>query len=550
MEEINIFALGGQDENGKNCYVFEYNSDIFIINSGVKVPINTQNGVDGIIPDFSYLEKFKKHIKGIFITDIKNESFSALPWLIMKIPGIKIYTSAFNKIIIIDRLQKYKINSSDYKIEVINSPVKFESLTVHPIKLAWSIPFSLGYNFETLTGNYLFMFNFIEGEIKYYGKTNFQELKEFFSEKPINAIICDSGKSNFSGRAIDRLGLPEHIEEAILKTNPNSRIVIGAYDEDMLQLQEIFNIALKTNRPVCAYGKTYGQLLHLLTKVSPDLQLPKLIDYRMINKHENVIVLVTGSVERLFLRFVRITSKKDVYLKLKKTDTVIMMAHPINGLESLAAATLDEIAKISPRIFNISEGNFFVHHPSKEDIYNLVSHLRPKYFIPAQGLYRYLVDVANYINEDKQLSKHTKTLMLLNGKIAHFIDDKLFSQNGKISQIGDVIIDGFGIGDISSEVISERDSLGREGVIIINFLYNSKTQKIASEMHIEYVGVIDESDKDYLDDIIFNIIIDNLENHEFLNLKDFNEKLRKIIRKKIYKLTEKDPMVIIGINNA
>ncbi len=40
MNHINIFALGGLDENGKNCYVFETfddkgeNKKIYVINSG------------------------------------------------------------------------------------------------------------------------------------------------------------------------------------------------------------------------------------------------------------------------------------------------------------------------------------------------------------------------------------------------------------------------------------------------------------------------------------------------------------------------------------
>ncbi|VEU76438.1 hydrolase [Mycoplasmopsis columboralis] len=549
MHQVNIFALGGQDENGKNCYIFEHNNDIFIINAGVKVPINSSNGVDALIPDFSYLEKYKKRIKGIFITDIKNESFSALPWLVMKIPGIKIYTSAFNKILIIDRLQKYKIDEKDYKIEVINNEISFENLKVKPIKLAGSIPESLGYNFETSSGSYLFMFNFVEGNLGLYGNLNFQDLASQLQNTQVNALVCDAGKSNAKGRAIDKLDLPIFIKDVFYKASDDERIIIGAYDEDMVQLQQILNLAIETKRPLCAYGKTYGQLIYLISKISKDYPLPQMFDYRQISKYKNAIVLVTGSLERLFLRFVRITGKRDVYLKLKNTDNVIMMAHPVNGLESFAAATMDEIAKITSKIYDISESQFYKHNPTKEDIANLVEALKPKYLIPAQGLYRYLVDAANYINDDADLSKHTKTLMLLNGKIAHFVDDRLFSQNGKINEVGDTIIDGFGIGDISSEVIAERESLGREGVVIINLLYSAKQKRIVSELFIDYIGVIDENDKPEIDALIKSVLINVLETKEFTSMKDLNEKVRKTIRKKIYKLTEKDPMVVLGINN-
>lgn len=42
MNHINIFALGGLDENGKNCYIFEFNEKIYIVNTGTKVPINSK----------------------------------------------------------------------------------------------------------------------------------------------------------------------------------------------------------------------------------------------------------------------------------------------------------------------------------------------------------------------------------------------------------------------------------------------------------------------------------------------------------------------------
>ncbi|WP_036463630.1 MBL fold metallo-hydrolase RNA specificity domain-containing protein [Mycoplasmopsis sturni] len=547
MDQINIFALGGQDENGKNCYVLEHNDNIFIINSGVKVPINSNNGVDTLIPNFSYLSKHKKRVKGIFITDVKNESFSALPWLVMAIPGIKIYASSFNKFIIAERLKKYKIESSMYSIEVINKPISFGSLTVHPIPLAGTLPESLGYNFQTPSGSYLFMFNFVEGNLGYYGSLDYKKLAQNLRGSRINALIVDAGKSNAQGRAIDRLELPKHILDIFKDTPQEERIIVGAYYEDMVMLQQILKQAILNNRPVCAYGKTYGQLLSLIAKTTPNFKLPQMIDYRDLNKHKNAVILVTGSLERLFLRFVRIVTKKDVYLKIKPKDTVIMLAAPINGLESYAAATLDLIAKITPKIVDISEGVFYKHHPTREDLMELVKVLKPKYFIPAQGLYRYLVDVANLINNDADLSKHTKTLILMNGKIAHFIDDKLFSQNGKIAEVGDTIIDGFGIGDISSEVIAEREALGREGVVLINGRYSSKTKKIVGKLHIEFCGVIDPMDEAEIADLIKRVIIETLKTKDFANMREVNEKLRKTIRKKIFKVTDKDPMVVLGL---
>ncbi|SYV91010.1 putative hydrolase, partial [Mesomycoplasma hyorhinis] len=80
MAKISFFALGGQDENGKNSYVLEIDNSIFLINTGAKIPLSNSLGIDTVIPDFTYIEENYSRVKGIFLTDVKNESFSALPW--------------------------------------------------------------------------------------------------------------------------------------------------------------------------------------------------------------------------------------------------------------------------------------------------------------------------------------------------------------------------------------------------------------------------------------------------------------------------------------
>ncbi|WP_406613907.1 ribonuclease J [Mycoplasma corogypsi] len=549
MENVSIFALGGQDENGKNSYVLEYNKDIYVINCGVKIPINSHNGVDTLIPNFSYLEKYKDDIKGVFITDIKNESFSALPWLVMKIPGVKIYTSAFNKVFIQERLNKYKINNNDYKIEVIDTKKQIGSLKVVPIKLTGCIPGNLGFNFQTKTGDYLFMFNYVEGDLGIFGKTSFNEIANQFKNRKINAFVSDAGKSNYSGKAIDKLNKYQQVKTAFETTSEDARIIVGAYDEEMVALEHVLRFAIQYNRPLITYGKTYAQILYLISKLHPELGLPQIIDYKFINKHKNAVVLVTGSIERLYTRFLRITDNNDVYLKLNANDTVIMLAPPVNGLESMSSLSLDEIARIAPKLYDISDQEFFIVRPTKQDLLDAVNALKPKTFIPTQGLYRYLVDAANFIEENIDDKKEITNVILLNGKIARYTDGNLVSTSDKIKDVSDTIIDGFGIGDISSEVIAERESLGREGVIIINALYSSKTKQLVGKLHVNYVGVIDEADQDRITTLIKKVIIEIMDEGKFTSMREINERLRKTIRKRIFKLTDKDPMIALTITN-
>ncbi|TNK96001.1 ribonuclease J, partial [Mycoplasmopsis pullorum] len=178
---------------------------------------------------------------------------------------------------------------------------------------------------------------------------------------------------------------------------------------------------------------------------------------------------------------------------------------------------------------------------------DLLKVLKPKYFIPVEGLYRYLIDISNYVSETFAKNEVTP-IVLQNGKIAHFLNGKLFSTNGRIKPCGDTIIDGFGVGDISTEVISERELLGREGLVIVSLIFNSRTKEIDSNIKTNYIGVIGREDKAEIDKLIKSVIIQVTQDEQFKGLKDLQERLRKVIRKKIYKIYDKEPMVAITFN--
>lgn len=549
MNHINIFALGGLDENGKNCYVLEFNEKIYIINSGVKIPINAVNGVDTLIPSFDYLEKNKKRIQGIFITDVKNESFSALPWLLMKIPNLTIYTSKFNEILIRDRLAKYNIPNRQHKIIALTKMTKIGPIFVQPLELAGSMPGHIAIDFVTPDGDILFIANFVEGDLGIYGKLDYQQLKKHFTKRKLLALIVDSGRSNYAGRAIDKISLPSSVKDVFLKAKPNERIIVGAYDEEMVAIHQILDLAVQTNRPVITYGKQYGQLFNIIKKAHPEMKWPELVDYRYANKTKNAVILVTGSTERIFSRFLRIANNNDVFLKINKTDTVIMIAPAINGLESMEAVTLDDIARVTPKLVDVTSTEYYRHRPARQDIINLVDTLKPDYVIPIMGLYRYLSDCVRYISTELKYQQD-KLILMQNGKIAHFIDGKYAASKAKIKQVGDTIVDGYGVGDISTEVINEREILGRDGVIIVTTRYNATSKKLVGSLHINFIGVIDKDSKKEATELIKSLIIKTMDTEEFEGIRDFHNRLRQVIRKKIFKTFDKEPMVVINMPNV
>ncbi|MGL4252167.1 MAG: ribonuclease J [Metamycoplasmataceae bacterium] len=549
MSNIKFFALGGLDENGKNSYVLEVEGDIYIVNAGTKIPISASHGIDTLIPNFAYLQDNADRIRGLFITDVQNESFSALPWLLMMVPKLTIYCSDFSTFLISERIPKYDIGKPQYELRNIKqNGEKIGSIMVEPIELAGALPGTIGFNFKTDDGSIIFMFNFVVDDLGVYGKTNIEKIKQ---ENPkILALILDSGMSNFNGVSSQHIDIKNLVGNKFNSIKGDERIIIGSYDHEMSSLQQILDLALANNRTVITYGRIYHQLLEYLISYNPNLKLPKIVDYKKIKDEKSCVIIVTGTVERLYKRFVRITDDNDVYLKIKNNDHIIMIAAPVNGLETESTYALDELARKTPHIVDYTDNEFYRCRPAKEDIYNINKILKPEYFIPAQGLYRYLI-VATKEAIRAGLTQN-KTIPLQNGKIARFKDGKLISQKERISEVGDVIIDGFGVGDISKEVIYEREVIARDGVLIISALYEKKTKQLYDSIDVKYIGVITSEVRDEMDKLIkettISVYYNGLKQGAKFNLYSIQDNIRKIIRKKIFKLTDKEPMVVVIFN--
>ena len=550
MKKLDFFALGGQDEKGKNCLILEIENDIYMINAGVKHPIVAKLGIDTIIPNFDYIKLHQNNFKGIFITNAHDEYMAALPWLLLQLKKIKIYTSEFVAAIIANRLEKYQIPKEHYEIIVLplNSDYMLNGINIKTYELASSMPQTFGLNFQTDEGDVLFLSSFVLNNLtQFCGTTDLEYIKNSISNKGILSLMIDAGFSNYQGYANEKALIRPLIETKIREFPKNNRIIISTYDHSLSTVEEIMKLALECKRPLIIYGSALDFSLKKWLQIHPNMikNIPQINNHRDIPKINNAIVIVSGIGSRLYQRIDRIAEHNDVYLKLKPTDLFMVIAPPINGHEKFASRAEDKVAETTTHLVDIPRENFYDSHPASQDIFRILKTLKPKYVIPVSGLYCYLSNVNKIAKKIGMMGN--QVISLSNAKKIHITQNNIEIEKKEIPNSYEIIIDGLGIGDIAPSVILERENLARDGVILSLLVFDRKTHKLKKDIIIITKGVIDESRKiDFVNTIKEKIqtFIDEIEKWDF---RDTQTKISKIIQKTSRKILGKVPITLTNI---
>lgn len=586
MAKIKVFALGGLDERGKNLYVVEVNDKIFVFDAGIRLPEREILGIDIIIPDYTYLKENKQRIEGIFISKPSDDVFGALPYILKDFNKIKpeykvpIFTSKLTDFMIKQKLERFRfINQNEILIKTIEPEQKilFDNIVVKTFKTTTSIPGSLGFVltvnngeknklYETIvyTGDYIF-----DGEHRNDFTTDIQHLASV-SKNEVLLLISEAAYANRKS-----FTAPKHkiqtIIEPVLKESPG-RVILACYDQDLYRVSEILNAIKETDskRKIAVYGAT---LYDILLKVN-DLNAFNIDKSQIINLAQTIgtkdtVIIVTGSGERLFTRMNKIAIGNDDYLKLEPEDTIILATPPIPGNELAHAALLDDLARTDVKVVNISEKQAWSLNASYEDIKLMVNIIKPKYFLPVKGLYKDFVAAQSAAIDAGVL--HNNALIHDNGEVITFENGKLvdnfvkpyatrsrFSDKNtttktidNLIKTGDVYVDGIGVGDIGSIVISERKQLQRDGILITGVTINRKTKEIVSLIDAQMRGVVYLTNNEEMLKKLQNIIINVIEKYKTntaFSLNEVKTKMKNDLQDYIKKETGKIPMILTVVN--
>lgn len=131
MQATRFFALGGMLEIGKTTLVVEHENEIVIIDAGIKFVNAIETGVEGMIPDYSYLRENQHKIQGLFITHGHEDHIGGIPYLLQFVDIKKIHAPKVAIQFIREKLKEFKLKTHPEFIEIEKDSVfSFENLSV------------------------------------------------------------------------------------------------------------------------------------------------------------------------------------------------------------------------------------------------------------------------------------------------------------------------------------------------------------------------------------------------------------------------------------
>lgn len=553
---VKILPLGGQAEMGKSMYCIEIKDKIFILDAGFRFPEINKLGVDIIIPSFDYLKENAKRVVAIIITHGHDDVMGALPYLLETV-NAPIYAPALTADLIDQMLKRHRKHNNfkiNYQLNRVkrNDSIEIEGVPAEFFPVTHSIPGSVGVALWTRDGYIVYCGEFIidfgapEGF-----RCDIQKMMEI-GKKGVLALLCESSYSKNPGYTSPKHKLTDKIDNIF--EDSEGRIIISSYAQNIFRTKEIIELTKKYNRKIVFYGRDKYDSTNSIVRIGQRLKkavinIPKEIvafstDIGKKKIDDNLVVLLSGTPQRIYHDINDIIDGGDEYLKLNENDTFIVASPVVPGTEKIANRAINELYKTDSNIYVLKNKELTSMHASQEDVKVIIQIFNPTYFIPIKGEYQHFIsnmEVAmsmHVLQENIPIIDNGEILTLKNGVLEDYRDT---------IEVEDVMIDGIGVGDVGDKVIDDRIQLSNDGVVIIGVTIDSKKREIIANTDVQSRGFVYLKDSEHIIKGIIDIAekcVAQMKGDYTLEAIEVRQEIKDKASKYITKETGKRPVIL------
>ena len=484
--KLRIIPLGGLEQIGMNITAFEYDDSIIVVDCGLAFPEDDMFGIDLVIPDVTYLEENIDKVKGFVITHGHEDHIGALPYILKKI-NVPVYATRLTMGIIEHKLTEHEmmevtrrhvvsfgqtVNLGRFRVEFIK--------TNHSIVDAAALAIYSPVGIIVHTGDFKVDYTPVFGDA-----IDLQRFAEL-GRKGVLALMCDSTNAERPGFTASEKTVGKTIDH-LFQEHVDTRIIIATFASNVDRVQQIINSAYKYGRKVVVEGRSMVNIISTAQELGC-LKIPDntLIDIDELKNYpgEKTVIITTGSQGESMAALSRMAEDMHRKITIGSGDTVIFSSSPIPGNEKAVTKVINNLLMKGADV--VFQDVHVSGHPCQEDIKLIYTLVQPKYAIPVHGEYRHLIAQSKVV---KGLGYEKERIFLLQSGDILELDGSGANVTGTVP-VGNILVDGLGVGDVGNVVLRDRQHLAEDGIVIISFALDGRSGSLAAGPEITSRGFV------------------------------------------------------------
>jgi ribonuclease J len=541
-KKLRIIPLGGLGEVGKNMMVYEYDQQILIVDAGLMFPENDMLGIDYIIPDIQYLADKREWVKGIVITHGHEDHTGAIHHLLEQV-NAPIYATPLTRGLLEVKLSRGGlINQVSLQTVQAGETVQIGKFQVEFFHVCHSVPDGVGLGITTPaglivhSGDYKFDHTPVDN-----WPTDYAKLAEF-SGRGVLALLADSTNSYRPGWTPSERVIEPAFDEVF--RNAPGRVIVASFASLISRMQQVGNTALKHGRKLAFVGMSMVENAKMARKLGylnlpDDLLVP--VDQALKLPLNEVVLMCTGTQGEPTSIMGRLSMGTNRQFDLLPGDTVVLSSHAIPGNEESVYRTINRLFRRGANVIYDAIAPVHVSgHASQEEMKLMLNLVKPKFFIPMHGELHQLHQHASIA---RKLGFPSERIAVVeNGQVIEFESGEM--DLGERIPGGYIFVDGAMVGDIGPTVVRERETLAREGVVLVNLTVDRNTRLLCEEPEIISRGFIYPRSTEEWAGAMSRLVKEIVQNGN----GSLEDDLEQVVKSFIYNKTKRRPIVFVTIS--
>ena len=542
---VRLIPLGGLGEIGLNMMLVESGEDIVAVDCGLLFPDDEMPGVDYVIPDFTYLRERRDRFRGVVLTHGHEDHIGALSYLLREF-DVPVYGTPLTLAIARGRLDEMGVlERADLRPYAPGDEIRAGGLVVIPIRVTHSIADGIGLAIETPVGTIVHTGDFkldprpVDAKQPDYAK--FAALGE-------RGVLCLCSDSTNVGRP-GRTGSETEVGEALQGrfAEAPGRILVATFASHIHRIQQVLNLAHASSRKVALLGRSMVANVAVASEMGylkvPEGLLVSLEELGELPARRQVI-LSTGSQGETHSAVSLIAAGEHKYVEVGPGDLVIFSSRVIPGNERVIGRAINALLKRGAEV--LWEDVAFVHvsgHASQDDLEQMVTLTRPRYFMPVHGEYRHLLQHARLA--ERTGVRRERIFVVEDG-----LGLELTKSGARVLEgypAGRVFVDGKGIGDVGQVVLRDRQLLAEAGMVVVALTIDKSTGSVIAGPEIASRGFVYMKESEELMDEVKQAVREALaarQEPEVIDRELIGAVVRSAVRRFINQRFDRKPVVI------